>query len=109
MPELGEVAAAPASKTISQAAEQGDSIANHLLNRAAHALGQAIGNAANLMNPDCFILGGGVTKSGSLFWEAIQSTAQKTVLPQIHYEILPAALGDDAPLWGAVMLAAEIL
>lgn len=96
-------------RTLSQAAALGDPLAHSMLKRAADALGLAIGNTANLVNPECFILGGGVTKSGDWFWEAILQAAQKTVLPQVHFEILPAALGDDAPLWGAVLLAVEIL
>jgi glucokinase len=25
-------------------------------------------------------------------------------MPEVHFEVVPAALGDDAPLWGAVAL-----
>ncbi len=89
---------------ISQAASEGDDLAIEILDRAAWALGVGIGNAANLINPQRFILGGGVTKSGDRFWRAVQDAARRTALPQIHFEILPAALGDDAPLWGAIAL-----
>jgi glucokinase len=51
------------------------------------------------------VLGGGVTKSGEQFWDEIRRTARATALPEVHFEIVPAALGDDAPLWGAVALA----
>jgi glucokinase len=30
-------------------------------------------------------------------------------LPEVHFDILPAALGDDAPLWGAAALALDLL
>jgi glucokinase len=66
-----------------------------------------IGNAANLINPQRFILGGGVTKSGEGWWRAVRETARQTALPQVQFDIVPAALGDDAPLWGAVALAME--
>lgn len=94
---------------IAQAAAQGDPLAGRLLDRSAWALGVAIGNAANLINPQRFILGGGVTKSGPRFWETIRHTARQTGLPEVHFDVLPAALGDDAPLWGAVALAEELL
>jgi glucokinase len=92
---------------VAQAAGLGDPLALEVLERAAWALGVGIGNAANLINPQRFVLGGGVTKSGSLFWETLRRSARETALPEIQIEILPAALGDDAPLWGAVALAED--
>ena len=93
------------AQLISRAAALNDPLAITLLDRAAHALGAGIGHAANLINPQRFILGGGVTKSGERFWEIIRQTARQTALPQIRVEIVPAALEDYAPLWGAVALA----
>jgi len=90
---------------ISQAAAQGDDIAQDALDRAGWAVGIGIGNAANLINPQRFVLGGGVTKAGERFWQRVQDTARATALPEIHFDIVPAALGDDAPLWGAIVLA----
>jgi glucokinase len=97
------------AQLISQAAALGDTLSISLLNRAAHAIGVGIGNAANLINPQRFILGGGVTKSGEQFWQTIRKTARRIALPQVQIEILPAALADDAPLWGAVALADQWL
>jgi glucokinase len=93
---------------LSQAAEQGDALAWEILHRSAWALGTAIGNAANLINPQLFVLGGGVTKAGERYWNVVRNTARQTVLPEVHFEIQPAALGDDAPLWGAAALAEDL-
>jgi glucokinase len=95
------------AQTISQAAEQGDELACEVLNTAGWALGVSIGNTANLINPQRFVLGGGVTKSGAQFWETVRRVSQETALPEVHFEIVPAALGDEAPLWGAIALASE--
>ena len=94
---------------LSRAAYAGDPLASRLLGRSAWAIGTAIGNAANLLNPHRVILGGGVTKSGLEWWQGVESAASQTMLPEIDVEILPAELGDDAPLWGAVALALECL
>jgi glucokinase len=96
-------------KLLAEAAAAGDELAWELLERSAHALGVAIGNAANLLNPQRCVLGGGVTKSGERYWEVLRRSARQTALPQVHLEVLPAALGDDAPLWGAIALALERL
>ncbi|MFB8789574.1 MAG: ROK family protein [Potamolinea sp.] len=97
------------AQLISQAASQGDKLAEKALEKAAWALGIGIGNAANLINPERFILGGGVTKSGEKFWEVVRKVARETALPEVEFEIVPAAFADDAPLWGAVALAEYLL
>ncbi|MDF5739743.1 MULTISPECIES: ROK family protein [unclassified Nostoc] len=90
---------------VSEAAAAGDDLAKEVLYKAAWALGVGIGNVANLMNPQRFVLGGGVTKAGADFWQVLQRVARETALPEVDFEIVPAVLGDDAPLWGAVAIA----
>jgi glucokinase len=97
------------AKLVAEAADQGDDLAWEALKVAVWALGVGIGNAANLVNPQCFVLGGGVTKAGERFWEVVRCTAHETALPEVRFDLLPAALGDDAPLWGAVALAEGLL
>ncbi len=105
----GENLALVTAQLVSQAAAQGDTLAWQALEVAAWALGVSIGNAANLINPQRFVLGGGVTKAGNRFWEAIRRFARETAMPEVHFDVVPAALGDDAPLWGAVGLAEDCL
>ncbi|MBC1235605.1 ROK family protein [Nostoc sp. 2RC] len=91
---------------VSEAAAAGDDVAKEVLYKAAWALGVGIGNVANLINPQRFVLGGGVTKAGEDFWRVVRRVARETALPEVDFEVVPAALGDDAPLWGAVAMAA---
>ncbi|NEU81603.1 ROK family protein [Nostoc sp. UIC 10630] len=90
---------------VSEAAAAGDDLAKEVLHKAAWALGVGIGNVANLMNPQRFVLGGGVTKAGEDFWQVVRQVSRETALPEVDFEIVPAVLGDDAPLWGAVAIA----
>jgi glucokinase len=96
-------------KVVSEAAGLGDELAKEILYRGAWGLGVGIGNVANLMNPQRFVLGGSVTKAGERWWEVVRKTARETALPEVDLEIVPAALEDDAPLWGAVALATQAL
>ena len=96
-------------KLLNEAAAAGDALAQEILDRGAWALGTGIGNAANLINPQRVVLGGGVTKSGERWWQRVRDTAATVTLPEVHVEIVPAVLGDDAPLWGAVALAQDLL
>ncbi|MBW4422415.1 MAG: ROK family protein [Myxacorys californica WJT36-NPBG1] len=106
---VGDDLEAITGEIVSRAATQGDELAREVLETAGWALGVGIGNAANLMNPQQFVLGGGVTKAGVNFWEVVRRVARETALPEVNFEIVPAALGDEAPLWGAVALANDLM
>ncbi len=105
---VGDNLEAVTGQIVSQAATLGDELASEVLETAGWALGVGIGNVANLMNPQRFVLGGGVTKAGASFWEVVRRVARETALPEVHFDIVPAALGDEAPLWGAVALANDL-
>ncbi|MEH1928729.1 ROK family protein [Nostoc sp.] len=94
---------------VSEAAAAGDDLAKEVLHKAAWALGVGIGNVANLMNPQRFVLGGGVMKAGEDFWRVVRQVARETALPEVDFEIVPAVLGDDAPLWGGVAIASMLV
>lgn len=95
-------------KDVAVAAAAGDPVAKEILLRGARALGMGIGNAANLVNPQRFILGGGVTKAGAIWWGEVRRAARATALPEVAFDVVPAMLGDDAPLWGAVALTEQL-
>lgn len=94
---------------VARAANTGDTLAQSVLDDAARALGFGIGTAITLLNPTRVVIGGGVTKSGERWWTIVRQAARANTLPQMRVDIVPAALGDDAPLWGAVALAEELL
>jgi len=102
---VGENLELVTGKLVSEAAALGDDLAQEILFRGAWGLGVGIGNAANLVNPQLFVLGGSVTKAGTRWWDVVRQVARETALPEVDFAIVPAALGDDAPLWGAVALA----
>lgn len=93
---------------VARAANLGDALAQEILEDAAYALGFGIGTAITLMNPERVVVGGGVSKSGERWWRVVRESACANTLPQMRVDIVPAALGDDAPLWGAVALAKEV-
>jgi len=94
---------------VSRAAEAGDMLARQILDEAARALGLGIGNAIALMNPQRVVVGGGVAKAGERYFEVVRAAARANVLRGMTVDIVPAMLGDDAPLWGAMALAEELV
>ena len=97
------------ARSIARAAESGDALALALMERAGTALGIGIGSAANLLDPERILVGGGVSKAGEPLWRPLLTEARETAMPEVTLEIIPAGLGDDAPLWGAVALAEDLL
>lgn len=91
---------------VNQAALAGDGLAREVMDNAARALGFALGNVICLMNPARIIVGGGVSKAGEHYFETVRAAARENVMPQLRdaIDIVPAALGDGAPLWGALAL-----
>lgn len=93
------------AEDVAAAAAEGDALAWRALERSAWALGLGLGNAVNFMNPARIVLGGGVTKAGERYWDRLCEVTRAVARPQARLDLVPAALGDDAPLWGAVALA----
>ncbi len=98
----------PDTKTISQAAREGDPLAQEAFQRAGHYLGLMIANYLMIFDPTIVILGGGVSLTGDLLLEPLRKTVRASVLSAHYLEnlvITQAALGDDAGLYGALALA----
>ena len=76
---------------------QGDELVREALETAGCALGVGIGNVVNLMNPQRFVLRGGVTKAGAYFWDPVHRVARETALPEVNFEVVPSALGTLHP------------
>lgn len=97
------------AKEVAEAAAAGDKVAIRVLREAAEFLGRGIACAISLMNPDRVILGGGVTKAGAQYLKWVRDTVRLSLLRDFTAEIVSAALGDEAPLWGAIALAEAAL
>ncbi len=106
---LGLKKGAISGKDVAKMAAERNDKAQEILMRGAWALGVGIGNAANLLNPQRVILGGGVTKSGDRWWSAVRQSAHQTALPEVEFDIVRANFMDDAPLWGAVALVESFI
>jgi glucokinase len=97
---------------ISLAAKKGDQLALLAFNRAGYYLGQALASFVHIFNPSLIILGGGVSQSGSILFDPMFAELQSAIMDPIYLKelkIVPASLGDDAGLLGALAYAREKL
>ena len=82
-------------------------LAAELLARSGAVVGRAVGAVANLLDPGVALLAGGVTRAGPPFWGPLLRAVDSQRMPEVTCRVERAALGDEAPLWGAVAVAQD--
>jgi glucokinase len=100
------------SRDLAEAVAAKDLVALKEVQRAAHYLGLAVGSLINLSGPEVVIIGGGVAGAlGDSYIELVRTSARAQAItdPQGTIRIEPAALGDNAGILGAALLAREQL
>jgi glucokinase len=98
------------SRDLAAAVAAGDPVANKEVNRAAYYLGLSLGSLINLLGPEIVIVGGGVTEAlGEPWIELVRTSARGQALTDPKGQVLieRAALGDNAGILGAALLARE--
>ena len=96
-----------AMETISTDAPAGDAVAQAVMHTAATNLGIGVVNLVHILNPELVIIGGGASKAGELIFDPVRRVVAERAMPAFTVRIVPAALGDDAGLLGAVALVLE--
>jgi glucokinase len=95
------------AKEVNRAAQAGDPVAIEIFCQAGFYIGVGIVNLLHLFNPSLIIIGGSVAKAGDLLFEPIRATVRERAMASYYWEhtpIVPATLGDDVGLLGAVAL-----
>ncbi len=100
------------SKVLADAVKKGDRLAIKHLTKACRTIGTVLADITNLLNLDLIILGGGVIEALDKFMlPVIKESFAENALPSSSkgLKILPTKLGDDAALFGGILLAEEFL
>lgn len=95
-----------AAKEVFDAAKAGDEVALRIVNRAAFYLGKSMAAVATVLNPELFIVGGGVSKAGDFLFEEMRRVYAKLAPEPLQQgvSIVPALLENDAGIIGAAGL-----
>jgi glucokinase-like ROK family protein len=106
---LGELSRPATTRDVAAAAATGDRLALTLIEQAAELLGTATSWLVNIVNPGIVIVTGGLADVGPLLLEPMEAAMRRDALPQAvrGLGLRPAALGADAPIRGAVLLARQ--
>lgn len=92
-------------------AGKGDAAAKRVIEEAAEALAVGIGNVLALLHPERFIVGGGVSLMGDLWWGPLRKALAERFAFQPFaqsYDVVPSALGEEVVVVGAVLLGLSV-
>lgn len=104
--ELGTVTSA----VVGAAAVGGDEFARRLIVEAGTFIGRTLASLMHAFNPSVVIFGGGVSLLGDILLDPVRAAVREYALSEAYWQSCPivmAALGDDAGLVGAGVLAVE--
>ena len=93
------------AKDVFDEAKAGDKVALEIVNEVCEILGKTLGKIACVVNPEVFVIGGGVSKAGQILID----TVKKYYVPNTftscrdaRFEL--ASLGNDAGMYGCMCL-----
>lgn len=95
-------------KDIFDAGKDGDKLALAVLDQYYAYMGEFLANVCNVVNPAVVVLGGGVSKAGTVLLDGLRPYFHKYVFHAAsNVEFALASLGNDAGAYGAFKLALD--
>lgn len=92
-------------REIFDAYQAGDDMAEDVVNSFAEYLGLGLSHVAHVLDPDAFVLGGGVSKNGPVVADVVKEKYEKNVMFALKdKEFRLAELGNDAGMYGSVRM-----
>lgn len=96
------------AKDVFDAVKTGDKVAMEIAEDFGKYLGNALSDIAVILDPDLFVIGGGVSRAGEVLLDYIKKNYLKNALwDNNKVEFALAKLGNDAGMYGAAKLALE--
>lgn len=93
------------AKAVFDAVKAGDEVAIEIANRFGEYLGKGLAIVAGVVNPEIFVIGGGVSKAGDILLSFVEPVFQKYAFQQCRgAKFALAKLGNDAGIFGAAGL-----
>lgn len=96
------------AKDVLDCAKAGDELANVVMETVSRYLGRVLSQLALTVDPEAFVIGGGVSKAGPFLLEGIQKYYDKYTAISANKAIIALAkLGNDAGIYGAARLVLD--
>lgn len=96
------------SKTVFDAVKCGDEVAIEIAEEFGSYLGYALADIGAILDPEIFVIGGGVSKAGDILFDYIKKYYdQRTFFTCQNVKFALAKLGNDAGIYGAAKMVIE--
>lgn len=84
----------------------GDAAAQRLIGDAGQAVGVAVANLCNIVNPECVVIGGDLGQAGDVLLDPVREMVRRNAIPSAadDTEIVAGVLGERAEMLGALAL-----
>lgn len=93
------------AKDVFDAAKLGDEIAMEVVDSAADMIARTMAYISIILDPELYLIGGGVAQAGDFLLEAIRKKFQeRAFFASENVQIQPAVMGNDAGMYGAVKM-----
>ena len=93
------------AKAVFDEAKKGDVVAKEVVKRACEYLAQGLQVISAVVNPEAFVIGGGVSKAGQILIDEVEYRFNQTAFHGCrNTKIILATLGNDAGIYGAMKL-----
>lgn len=93
------------AKDIFDAAKEKDTLAEALVDELGLVLARALAHVAAVVDPEAFVIGGGVSKAGKILTDAIERHYNTGIMKALqNKEFRLATLGNDAGIYGCAKL-----
>ncbi len=96
------------AKDVFDCASKGDSVALGVVDRFAQILTKGLSHVAASVDPQCFVIGGGVSKAGDILINALKKHYGPNLLNALQEtEFRLATLGNDAGIYGCAKMVLD--
>lgn len=96
------------AKSVFDAVKCGDEVAIEIAEEFGSYLGYALADIGAILDPEIFVIGGGVSKAGDVLFDYIKKYyAQRTFFTCKDVKFALAKLGNDAGIYGAAKMVIE--
>lgn len=96
------------AKAVFDAVKAGDKVAIWVAQQFGYYLGKGLAAVAGVVNPEAFVIGGGVSKAGEVLFEYIKPYYESYVFhASRNVDFKLATLGNDAGIYGAAKMVLD--
>ena len=98
------------AKDIFDLAKEQDAVALELVDRLCEILAGALTHVAATVDPQVFVIGGGVSKAGEILTEGLKKHYNQNLLSALYNkEFRLATLGNDAGIYGSAKMILDLI